>query len=64
MLNPANQELHYLNPTAAIFFALVQEHGYEEARKSFESQFDIPNIGEEVDAMVAQMVDEGILVDD
>ena len=64
VLDPDSQELHYLNPTAALFFALVQEHGYEEARRSFESRFQIPNVGEELDTLIAQMRDGGLLVDD
>lgn len=65
VLNRESGELHYLNGTAAVVFALVQEHGFEgglsEVRERFGSTEQIE--GDLAD-LVSDMKEKGILVDD
>lgn len=65
VLNRESGELHYLNGTAALVFALIQEHGVdgalEEVRKRFGSTEKVEgDLGE----LVSDMKEKGILVDD
>ena len=65
VLDPDSGELHYLNTQAALVLALIQEHGLTEAKQVLAAQFpDVPNRDEEVDAVIADMVEKGILIDD
>ena len=63
VLDPDGANLHYLNPPAAIFFALISEYGHEEARRRLQADFGISVSGDELDALVADMLSRGILVD-
>ncbi|MFN2589019.1 MAG: PqqD family protein [Actinomycetota bacterium] len=65
VLNRESGELHYLNGTAALVFALIQEHGYEDAMREVQERFgDADAMREELDALVKDMVEKQILVDD
>ena len=64
VLNRDSGELHYLNGTAALVFALIQEHGFDgamaEVRKRFGSTEQVEgDLGE----LVSDMKEKGILVD-
>ena len=65
VLNVADGKLHYLNPPAALFYALVLEKGYSEAvkelRKSHKVRF---RRKKQLQALVQALSAEGLLVDD
>ena len=64
-LDPATGQLHYLNPPAALFLALVLEHGYQRAIAEFRSAYaNEPDFDEEFNQMTDQMTEGGLLVDD
>ena len=64
VLNEETKELHYLNPTAAIAYALIAENGYPNALEELRTRFDGASIDEEIEQLVADMVEKGLLVDD
>ena len=62
VLNPTTGELHYLNPSAAVAWALVLEYGMAEAISRLNAlEGSEP---EEVEAVVSQMAEVGLLIDD
>lgn len=65
VLNRESGELHYLNGSAALVFALIQEHGYDVAMTEVRERF---GSGEQVEGdlrgLVEEMKTKGILVDD
>lgn len=65
VLDPATGKIHYLNPTAALFFALVLEHGYDSAisqiRKKHRIRF---RRKKELRALIDAMSDKGLLIDE
>ena len=64
VLNPASSELHYLNPSAALVFALVLEYGFEEAMSRVESTFnESTELEEELEGLIAELVKKGLLTD-
>lgn len=64
-LDPSTGRLHYLNPPAALFLALVLEHGYHQALTELRSTYaDEPDFDEELTQMIELMKDGGLLVDD
>jgi hypothetical protein len=64
VLNPASSELHYLNRSAAVVFALILEYGFEEAMSRVESAFhESTSLEEELDALIAELVAKGLLTD-
>ena len=64
VLNPDSKELHYLNGSAAIFFALLEEEGYPEALTHLQQRFKGQDIDEEIKGLVTDMVERGLLTDD
>jgi hypothetical protein len=65
ILDPRSGELHYLNESAALLFALIQEIGFSAAIAELTERFsDLPNFPAELDAVVADMVAKGLLVDE
>lgn len=62
-LNTATGELHHFNGPAAVFYALILEHGVEQAVKKVEHQFGSEAAAELPDLLGA-MVEKGLLVDD
>jgi hypothetical protein len=65
VLDPSSGHLHYLNPPAAVFLALVLEHGYDEALSEYHRTYSQePNFDEELARMIEQMKEGGLLVDD
>lgn len=64
-LDPSTGQLHYLNPPAALFLALVLEHGYQRALEKVRSTYgEEPDFDEELAQMIEQMKEGGLLVDD
>ncbi|HYO61024.1 MAG TPA: PqqD family peptide modification chaperone [Actinomycetota bacterium] len=64
VLNRGSGELHYLNGTAALVFALIQEHGYDGAMKEVRERFgSTEQVEGDLGALVADMKEKGILVD-
>jgi hypothetical protein len=64
VLNPASSELHYLNQSAAIVFALILEYGFDEAMTRVESSFQSSaGVEKELEALIAELVEKGLLTD-
>lgn len=65
ILDPRSGELHYLNESAALLFALIQEVGFSAAIAELTERFaDLPNFPAELDSVVGDMVAKGLLVDE
>jgi hypothetical protein len=65
VLDRESGELHYLNGPAALVFALIEEHGYEDARRQLRDRFGTAEgMQEELDGLIEDMVEKKILVDD
>ena len=64
VLDPESGQLHYLNPPAALVFALVQEYGYEQAIKELEEKHGAdPVFVESLPKLIEDMVKKGLLED-
>ena len=62
ILDPATQPLHYLNPPAALAFALVAEHGYDKALKELRARYgDSPDFQEQVAGLIGDLSAKGLL---
>jgi len=65
-LNPENGRIHYLNPAAALFYALVLENGYEgamrELRKNYKVRFRKKK--KELEFLIHNMKEQGLLIDE
>ena len=64
VLNPETSRLHYLNPPAALLYALILEHGYQQALLEVRQLPKETDIEQEVPGLVQDMVDAGLLIDD
>lgn len=65
ILDPRTERLHYLNPSAALLFGLIQEVGYEAAIEEMRNRFGTEEgFDEEIQGVVGVMVEEGLLEDD
>lgn len=65
VLDRESGELHYLNGTAALVFALMQEHGYDGALKEVRDRFgSTEQVEGDLAELVSDMKEKGILVDD
>ncbi len=64
VLNTNSGELHYLNGSAALVYALIQEKGYEAAVEELNARFGTELINEELPALLKDMLERQILVDD
>lgn len=65
ILNPGTNELHYLSPTAALAYALIEEYGFEKAMEELKARFaPTASIESDMDELVATLVAAGVLVDD
>jgi hypothetical protein len=63
VLDTESREIHYLNPPAAVAYALILEHGYDEAMAQLKQSFGTESDFEkEVAALVDEMVERGLLV--
>jgi len=64
VLDTESREIHYLNPPAAVAYALILEHGYEEAMGRLKQSFGTETVFEkDVAALVDDMVEMGLLVE-
>ena len=65
VLHPGSGELHYLNPPAALFLALILEHGVPGATAELERRFpDADTLPTDLAFMVEDMLGRGLLVRD
>lgn len=65
VLDTTSSQLHYLNPPAALVYALILEHGYESALEELRrTRGGNPQMNEELDTLLKDMTSKGILVDD
>jgi hypothetical protein len=65
LLDPRSGELHYLNESAALLFALIQEVGYDAAVDQMRARFcEESNLKEELESAVRAMLEKGFLVDE
>ena len=65
VLDSDTGDLHYLNGPAAKVFAFIGEYGYDQALKELEKQHgDTPNFKEELQDVLKDMVEKGLLVDE
>jgi hypothetical protein len=64
VLNRESGELHYLNGTAALVFALIQEHGYDGAMSEVRERFgSTEQVEGDMSGLLSDMKEKGILVD-
>lgn len=62
-LDSTTSDVHYLNPTAAIVLALIQEHGYAAGLAEVRHLYgDEPQVREELPRLLEEMAEKGILV--
>lgn len=65
ILDPHTERLHYLNPTSALFFALIQDSSFDEALAEMRRRFSsVENLEEELSDLVEKMLEEGLLKDE
>ena len=64
-LDPATGHVHYLNPPAAVVYAMIQEYGFDDAMKRIEEEYE-PDSGIRtgLDGLLADMVAKGLLHED
>ena len=61
-LDPETGHVHYLNPPAAVVYAMIQEYGFDEAMKQIEAEYE-PDSGIRtgLDGLLSEMVAKGLL---
>lgn len=65
VLDSDTGDLHYLNGPAAKVFAFIGEYGYEKGLAELEKQHgDLPDFNDELQDLLKDMVDKGLLVDE
>ena len=65
VLDSESRQIHYLNPPAAVAYALILEHGYDEAMDRLKDSYGTESkFEEDVAVLVDEMVEMGLLVDD
>ena len=64
VLDPQTSRLHYLNPPAALAYALILEHGYDGALEQLEGRARDGENPEELRRLIDDMVEKGLLVDE
>lgn len=65
ILDPENERLHYLNPTAALLYALMAEVGFTAALEEMRQRFStVTDLDQELERLVEEMVEEGLLEDE
>lgn len=64
VLDTRESRLHYLNSSAALVYALIEEHGYDNALLFLEEMAARqPDIKRDLPGLIEDMVDRGILLD-
>lgn len=61
VLDPASGELHYLNPAAAVVYALILEHGYARAVAEVATMADAVELRKALPELIDQMIEKGLL---
>jgi hypothetical protein len=63
-LDSSSGQLHYLNSSAALVYALILEHGHEDAMRRLGDMFE-PNarFEQEVDALIEELNDKGLIIE-
>lgn len=62
VLDTASGHVHYLNPSAALVYALIAEVGYERALRQIRKSFSrVLNLDEEVLQLVHELQGKGLL---
>jgi hypothetical protein len=65
VLDPKRNQLHYLNPPAALVYALILEHGYRSGLEHLlRSRPDGSQLQEELPDLLEKMLEQGLLVDE
>ena len=64
VLDEEGERLHYLNSSAAVFFALVHEFGFDQALTEMRKRFGARLFEDgSIDALIEDFVDRGLLID-
>jgi hypothetical protein len=63
ILHPETKQLHYLNSSAAMVYALIQEEGFDAALKEIRARHQGPEVEENLRQLVEDLVEKGLLVD-
>ena len=64
VLDEEDRQLHYLNSSAAYFFALVLEHGYDRALQTLrDGHAGNAELEGDLEALIEVMTDQGLLID-
>ena len=64
LLDTNTNRVHYLNPSAAIVFALIEEHGYEKGMQQLDERYgSSPQMKEDLPKLLDDMLKKGLLVD-
>lgn len=64
-LDTATNRLHYLNPPAALVYALILEHGYEEALRRLQPVVENGEADDgELPDLLKNMAEVGLLVEE
>lgn len=63
VLDPKTGTLHYLNPQAAVVYALMLELGVEAALQQLRESFGTESVAGDLETLVAEMTDKGLLLD-
>ncbi len=63
VLNSGSGTLHYLNRSAALVYALIEEFGYERGIVELKSRVeDVDQLENDLPDLLAQMIEDGILL--
>lgn len=64
VLNASKGTLHYLNQSAALLYALIEEHGFPDAIEKLKEVVTGPGVEEDIPLLIDQMIEEGLLLPD
>jgi hypothetical protein len=64
VLDAEGSQLHYLNQSAALVWALIAESGYEPALERLSSLYPDSQLEADLPTLLADMKEKGLLVDD
>ena len=62
VLNRGTGDLHYLNPPAALAWALIQEHGYERGMAELR-RMNPDAHSDELNGLIREMIERGLLLE-
>ena len=64
VLDPRTGEMHHLNTPAALVFALIQEHGYDDAVETLKNRQADPIPEQDLAHVLNELKERGMIVDD